>query len=59
MEEDLGVEGAVLEGMLDPKEGTEEDMAKMEGAAVVMEGLVVAVDAVEVTEGGAAGAKEV
>jgi hypothetical protein len=52
MEEDLGVEGAVLEGMLDPKEGTEEDMAKMEG-------LVVAVDAAEVTEGGAAGAKEV
>jgi hypothetical protein len=41
MEGDLVVEGAVLEGMLNPEEGTEEDVAEMEGTAAVIEGVVV------------------
>jgi len=69
MEEDLGVKGAVLEGMLDPEEGTEEDVAEMEeaaaevegaaavmeGDAAVMEGVVMEVDAAQVDAAEATG----
>jgi len=60
MEEVLGVDGAVLEGMLDPKEGMEIDVTEMERGVAEMEvdAAEVEVDAAEVTEDGMAGVKE-